>query len=104
MGAADQIERITPDDLAEAYERRVGLQIIGFHDPHRSAPGHVGLAVEERRHAIARSERADELHLHAFVGKQAERVGGVERRIKDGAKIFLELDRHEINSTSGTNL
>src|SRR5215468_8697118 len=102
MMPADQIERVASDDLAKADERRTRLQVVGFHDPHRPAPGNVDRVVEESRHAVTRTGRVDQFDLDAFAGIKSERLGGVERRVKHGAEVFSELDWHdEDRSTLG---
>ena len=94
MSPADQIERIACDHFAKAGERGGSLLVARLHDAHRPAPGDVDRAVEQAGHAIAGNRRIDQFDIDAFAVVISKRLGGVERRIEYGAKVFRELDRH----------
>src|SRR5262245_11427864 len=68
---------------------------MGFHDPHRPTPRDVNRVIEESQYAVTRIGRGDQLDLDTFSGIKAERLGGVERRVKHGAEVFSEPDGHD---------
>src|SRR5262249_53788840 len=95
MMPAHEIERIACDDFAKAYEQRARLQVVGLHDPHRPTPRDVDRVIEESQYAVTGIGRGDQLDLDTFSGIKAERLGGVERRVKHGAEVFSEPDGHD---------
>src|SRR5262245_66528106 len=68
---------------------------MGFHDLHRPTPRDVSRVIEESQYAVTRIGRGDQLDLDTFSGIKAERLGGVERRVKHGAEVFSEPDGHD---------
>ncbi len=96
LGAAlaDQKERIVRHHLAEAHQRRIPVQVVRFHHPHRPAPGDVDRAVEQLGHRVARHVGGQQVDIDALALIEAERMCRVVGRIKDRAEVLHEPDRH----------
>src|SRR5215831_10385912 len=95
MLAAHQKKRVAGDDFAEADERRVWLDVAGLHDPHGPAPREVDRVIKQPRRAVTRNRRVDKFDVDTFLTIQSERLCGIIRRVKEGAKVFSEPDGHE---------
>src|SRR3546814_3019580 len=63
------------------------------HHPHRSAPGHVGPAVQQRSRGLPGLRRGDDPHFRPGAGPVAALGGQVERHIGNRTHVLEQGDR-----------
>ncbi len=84
----DEIERVAPDNLAEADDRQAIWLVARLEDAHGAAPGHVDGAIEQSRRRRGRRRLRHERDIHAFTLRKSQCHRRIERRIEDGAEVL----------------
>src|SRR3954470_15642451 len=100
--AADDVERVAADDLAEANKPGAagGCRIMVLQHAHRSAPLRVDAAALHLLDRTAGRVGGQPFDGEAFAFGEPERADGVERRVEDGAEVLGDTELHAAARTA----